>query len=800
MHNQGITSAEASVRLAQFGLNQIYAQKDRSVQSLFFAQFKSPLVLILLFACVLSIFVGEIVEASGIGAILFLNALIGFYQEYRAETAIAALIQMTAPRARVFRDGKLTEVLAVEVVPGDLLSLEAGNVVAADAVILESAKCQTNEAILTGESLPVPKQAEGNLDASAISDRDGVVFMGTVIVGGTAVAEVKATGMKTELGKIAHLLSTIPETATPLQTQLAHIGRTLLFTSLGVMGAVVVIGLLKHQTTLEVFIFALSLAVACVPEGMPAIVTVALAMGVRRMAERNALIRRLSSVETLGSVSVICTDKTGTLTTSQMRVRELWGADHKSLLNAAASCCDSDLPLEGFTDLGDPTELAILIAARERGIEKAQIEIMNPRIKTDPFDTETRIMTVQRADGKKYVKGAIESVLPLCASDATTRNVGSAVLDMTSRGLRVLAIAEGDAEKLDGLVLLGLIGIADPPRTEVAQAIQEARNAGIISVMITGDHPSTAIAVAREVGLILEHESAEERVHARAKPEDKLQLVRDWKKKGAIVAMTGDGVNDAPALREAHIGIAMGKSGTQVTRQSADLVLADDNFATIIAAVKEGRGIYRNIRKTIVYLLIGNFAELVLVFSAAILNLPIPFLAVHLLWINLVTDALPALALIADPTGDDVMMRPPRSPSERILGSSEWARIIVVGSLEALSIGILYWIQLQKTDLDHARDLAFTALVASELFRSFSARSPSKTHWQFGILTNGWILGIVAGTLGLQIGIHYIPFFQLIFKINPISLNEIFWLLPFSLLTVSAEEGAKLIRDYLTKT
>lgn len=793
MFREGITTNEAIVRLAQFGPNRIRIENDKSKWRLLFAQFKSPLVIILVFACGLSIALGELTEAAAIFMILLLNALVGFYQEYRAENAIAALMEMTAPRARVLRDGQRKEIFAAEAVPGDLLLLEAGDVVAADGLILESSGCQANEALLTGESLPVAKLAGGSVDAVAVSDRDGFVFMGTILVSGTAQVEVTATGMKTELGKIAHLLATLPETPTPLQIQLIRVGKTLLFVSLGIMGAVLVMGLLKHKPILELFIFALSLAVASVPEGMPAIVTVALAIGVRRMAERNALIRRLSSVETLGSVSVICTDKTGTLTTGKMRVCDMWGPDHRCLLIAAASCCDSELPLDGLTDIGDPTEIAILIAAREHGIEKAQIEMMNPRVKTEPFDTATRKMSVERADGRQYVKGAIESVLPLCVSDTATRDVGNAVLDMTSRGLRVLAVAQGFKEEPDSLVLMGIIGFADPPRTEAAQAIQEAREAGIVSVMITGDHPNTAVSIARQLGLLLEQESPVGRVHARAKPEDKLQLVRDWKNKGAIVAMTGDGVNDAPALQEAHIGIAMGKSGTQVTRQSADMVLADDCFATIIAAVKEGRTIYRNIRKAIVYLLIGNFAEVSLVFAALILDLPVPFLAVHLLWINLVTDALPAFALIADPALEDVMKRGPRPSSEHILGFPEWLRVIAVGSMEAFSIGVLYWIQLQKGDLDHARDLAFTALVASELFRSFSARSGSRTSWQVGIFTNSWILGVVIATFGLQVGIHYIPFFHSIFKISPLDLNEITYILPFALMTVTAEELVKLL-------
>ncbi|HEX7675017.1 MAG TPA: cation-translocating P-type ATPase [Bdellovibrio sp.] len=793
---KGITSQEAAKRLDQYGPNLIRTKSDHSAWRLIGRQFESPLVLLLFCACILSVVLGEIIEATAIGAILILNALVGFYQEYKAESALAALIKLTAPRAKVFRDGEYSEILASEVVPGDLLALEAGDVVAADGIVLEAAKCLLNEAILTGESSPIIKKPAGTTGTLSESERENLVFMSTIVVSGTARVEVTATGMNTEFGKIANLLATVPEAPTPLQVQLSQLGRTLLFVSLGIMSVVFAVGLWKNKPMIDLIIFALSLAVAAVPEGMPAIVTIALAVGVRRMAGKNALIRRLSSVETLGSVSVICADKTGTLTTGQMRVRELWGPDHKALLYAATSCCDSELPLQGLSEIGDATEIAILIEARERGIEKSQIELVNPRLRTEPFDSDTRKMTVLRSDGNFYVKGAIESVLPLCVSGTAHREIENAVSDMSARGLRVLAVASGPQET-SGLTLMGVIGLADPPRAEAALAIQEARAAGIVSVMITGDHPNTAIAVARELGLLLEQESPVGKVHARAKPEDKLRLVREWKKRGAIVAMTGDGINDAPALREAHVGIAMGLSGTQVTRQSADLVLADDNFATIIAAIKEGRGIYRNIRKAIVYLLAGNFAEIVLVVAAAILGLPVPFLAIHLLWINLVTDSLPALALIADPVPNDVMTKAPRPSNERILGFIEWRRILVVGLLEALSIASLYWIQLQRTDLDHARDLVFTALVASELFRSFSARSRTKIYWQVGILSNIWLFGIMIASLSLQIGIHYIPLFQFIFKMTPLQLSDVLWLLPFALATVTLEEIAKLLSGFL---
>jgi Ca2+-transporting ATPase len=789
----GLTELEAKKRLSQYGLNQILAEEGRSPLRLLLLQFRSPLVLILLFACFLSLMLGEWLEAVSIAVILGFNALIGFYQEFRAETAVKALSQMTAPRARVLREGMQKDILAAEVVPGDWLLLEAGDIVAADGQILEAARLQTNEAILTGESLPIPKKARGDTEAKAIADRNGSVFMGTAVSAGTGRILVHQTGMKTELGQIAHLINQVGETATPLQIQLAQVGKTLLWLCLGVVALVFVMGLLQGQPWLELVIFALSLAVAAVPEGLPAIVTVALAFGVQRMAARKALIRRLSSVETLGSVSVICTDKTGTLTTGQMRVRELWGPNHRQILEVASACCDSELSRDGNLNLGDPTELAILLEARERGIEKETIEKQNPRIKTEPFDSERMRMAVVREDGRIYIKGALERILPLCAPGETVKGAELSLQDMSSRGLRVLAVALGNGAEEKELCLVGLIGLADPPRTEVAQAIEEAKEAGILPIMITGDHLNTAIAIAQELGLLIEGEPSQGKVHARATPEDKLKLVREWKEKGAIVAMTGDGVNDAPALREAHVGIAMGKTGTQVTRQSADLVLADDNFATIVAAVREGRGVYQNIRKAIVYLLTGNFAELLVVFGASVVGAPLPFLAPHLLWINLVTDALPALALIADPTPEDIMKRKPRPSTESILGPREWRRILIVGMLEAASVGTLFWLQLQRSSLENTRGLAFTTLVFSQLLRSLSARSKTKTYWQLGMLSNLWVVGIVIGTFALQMTLHFIPLGQSLFGLKPISLEDLMWILPFSLFTMGILEISKLV-------
>lgn len=796
---KGLSSEEARRLLAQYGANEIVREESRPAWLLFLDQFKSPLVIVLILACLLSIVLGERIDASAIGAILIINAVIGFFQEYKAETAIAALQQMTAPRAKVLRDGRQTVILAEEVVPGDLLVLEAGDIVAADAQLIEASRLQINEAVLTGESMPVPKSADVNA-SGPVDENSNRVFMGTSVATGTALARVTATGMKTEFGKIAHMISTARTEATPLQIQLGHLGRSLLVVCFFVVALVAVIGTLHGISYMEVLIFSVSLAVAAVPEGMPAIVTVALALGVRRLALRNALIRRLPSVETLGSVSVICTDKTGTLTTGHMRVREVWGEDHIEVLRAAASCCDAELDESGETGVGDPTEIAILIAARERGIHKEEIEKNNPRTHVEPFDSDRKRMSIQRRDGVTYVKGAIESLLPICILSENEKCVVNRAADeMSSLGLRVLAVGVGKEREEKDLKLLGLIGIADPPRPETIPAIKEARQAGIEVIMITGDHRETAAAIAREIGLVREGESVEAKVYARATPEDKLNLVRRLKNEGEIVAMTGDGVNDAPALREAHIGIAMGRAGTEVARQTSELVLADDNFATIVAAVREGRAIFQNIRKAVTYLLTGNAAEILLVFGALLAGLPLPLMAVHLLWINLVTDSLPALTLTADPISPEIMRRPPRPPNERIMEGSQWKQVVGLGVLEAAIALGLYIYFLNESDVVHARGLVFTTVVFSQVFRSFGARSSTLVFWQLGAFTNLWLLGVVIFTVCLQLSLHYLPLTQKIFQVEPLSLHETLFILPFSLIPVTVIEVHKLMRGLWSK-
>jgi Ca2+-transporting ATPase len=788
----GLSTAEANERLATHGPNELARAEPTSPWRMLLAQFKSPVIWLLLGACFVSAALGEVVDSIAIGAIVVLNSLVGFFQEYRAERAVLALRSMTAPRARVLRDGRTLVIAAAEIVPGDLLVLEAGDVVAADARLTIANALLTSEAPLTGESTPVEKSALPVPESAPLAERRDSVFMGTAVANGTGQAIVFATGPQTELGKIAHLLATATEETTPLQKRLARVSQVLLYLCLGVVLLVAALGLWRQLPLLEVFLSAVSLAVAAVPEGLPAVVTIALAVGVQRLVGRNVLVRKLPAVETLGCATVICTDKTGTLTTGVMTVRELWGGDHQDLLEAAISCCDAELDPSERAGTGDPTEIALLVAAAERGLRRPSIEQTRPRTLVNPFDSERKRMSIRRNDGVLYVKGAVETVLPRCSSGAS--GALEANTQMATRGLRVLAIAVGKGEAEEDLTFLGLVGIADPPRTEAIEAVKAARAAGITTVMITGDHPATAQAIARELGILGPNDAAADVVHARATPEDKLTIVRTWKSRGAVVAMTGDGVNDAPALREAHIGIAMGKTGTEVTREASDMILTDDNFASIVAAIREGRGIFDNIRKTLVYLLGGNAGELLVMFGAAVLGLPMPLLPLHLLWINLVTDGLPALALVVDPVDSDAMDRPPRNPVEPMLGRPEWTTIAFTGALQAgVTLGAFAW-ALQSRDLTEARNLAFSVLVFGELLRAFAARSTTRLFWEIGAFTNLRVLGVVLVSILVQLGIHHIPATQALFQIGDLPLADCALAFALGLIPVSVLELSKLLR------
>jgi Ca2+-transporting ATPase len=792
MGDAGLSDVEARRRLAEVGRNELPRERPRLAWRMLAAQFGSPLVWLLLGAAVVSGLVGDVVDTIAIGAIVVVNAFVGFAQEHRAERALLALRAMTAPRARVVRDGRVLVIEAAEVVPGDVLVLDAGDVVAADARLLEAHALTANEAPLTGESLPVPKGAgappsEPGAGAGAGQTLATVVYMGTTLATGSARAEVSATGLRTALGHVARLVSTAEQGETPLQRRLARVGTALLLLCVAVVLAVAALGLLRGERPLEVLMSAVSLAVAAVPEGLPAIVTIALAVGVQRMAARHVLVRRLAAVETLGCATVICTDKTGTLTTGVMAVRELWGEDHRAVLAAAAACCDAALAPDARSGSGDPTEVAILVAAAARGVFKDAIERASPRVTVTPFDPARRWMAIGRGDGHVYFKGSVEAL-------GAGPEAAAAATEMAGRGLRVLGVAIGaaGAEEPRGARLVGLVGLADPPRTEAIEAVAAARRAGIRTVMVTGDHPATALAIARELGLVAAGEDAAELVHARTTPEQKLEIVRAWKARGAVVAMTGDGVNDAPALREAHIGVAMGKSGTAVAREAADMVLTDDDFASIVAAVEEGRGVFENIRKSLLYLLAGNVGELGVMLAAAAIGLPLPLLPLQILWVNLVTDGLPALGLVLDPADPDALRRPPRRPDAPMLGGSEWRLIGAVGALHgALTLAVFGW-ALPRDGLGAARTLAFSTLVFGQLFLPLGFRHRRKVLWALGPFTNARLLAIIASSALLQLALTAMPATRALFHITSLSPSRALVPIVVGLVPVTLLELSKL--------
>jgi Ca2+-transporting ATPase len=783
----GLSEAEAAARLARSGPNELPTAERRTAWSVWRGQFQGPMFWMLLAACGLSLSAGHGFDAAAIAAILALNAVVGFLQEFRAERSLAALRALTAPRARVVRGGVVRDVAARLVVPGDLLALEAGDLVAADARLLEAHALRTVEAALTGESTPVDKRVDGSATGAALAERHGDVFLGTAVAAGRGLAVVFATGTATEMGGIARMLASVVASETPLQAQLRGVGRGLLSACLAIVALVSALELLRGRPPFEVLLSSTALAVAAVPEGLPAIVTIALALGVQRMAARNALVRRLASVETLGSVTVVCTDKTGTLTTGSMELRETWGQDRRGLLHAAAACCDATL--DGGAGIGDPTELAILRAAALQGIHRDAIERDAPRLGETPFDSDRKRMSVWRADGRLYLKGAPEVVAPLCTEGAP--DAADAARDLAGRGLRVLAVATGTHADERDLRLVGLLGLADPPRPEAREAIARARAAGVRTLMITGDHASTAEAIAREVGL-LPGEGADRSVHARASAADKLAIVRGLKAAGEVVAMTGDGVNDAPALREAHIGVAMGRTGTEVTREASDMVLTDDNFATIVAAIEEGRAVYDNIRKALLYLLTGNGGELAVMLGAALVGLPLPLLPLQLLWINLVTDGLPALALVTDPPEPGVLRRAPRPVAAPMVDRAAWLGVLGVSVLEATIVLAAFAWASARWPLSEARTLAFTTLVFSELLRVFAARSSVHIYWQVGVFSNLHVIWVVAVSALVQVALPYVPLTARLFDLVPLPADALAAAGVLALVPVSAIELWKL--------
>ncbi|WP_318709927.1 cation-translocating P-type ATPase [Candidatus Acetatifactor stercoripullorum] len=788
---RGLTEEQAAERLDEVGPNKLKEKKKKTNLQRFADQFKDVMILILLAAAAVSFVVAcveknprEFFEPLLILLIVVLNAFMGMLQESKAEKALEALKGMSAPHARVIREGREKIIDASLLVPGDVIRLEAGDFVPADARLLKSVSLKSEESALTGESVPSEKDADALVTENApLGDRNNMVFSGCSITYGTALGIVTATGMDTEMGKIANLLNDEEESQTPLQKKLAQLGKYLGVLALAACGIIFVVGLANGIPVMEIFMTAVSLAVSAIPEGLPAIVTIVLSIGVQRMVKKNALIRRLPAVETLGSASVICSDKTGTLTQNRMTLvkvycdgeeepKDIGAADHDKamrLLKFGALCCDGSVEFVNGEEqhIGDPTETAIVLAAHKKGMDKKELEKSCPRLAELPFDSDRKLMTtVHRMDGKTIVivKGAFDMMAPRCTA-GNLEKARQITEEMSRDALRVLAVAYKEVEALpenpvsqeleNDLIFLGLVGMIDPPRPEAKAAVATCRKAGIKPVMITGDHVVTASAIAKELGILKEGDKAitgaeldqmtdsqlddqveQISVYARVSPENKIRIVKAWQRKNQVVSMTGDGVNDAPALKAADIGCAMGITGTDVAKGAADMTLTDDNFATIVDAVREGRGIYANIKKVVGFLLGTNIGEVITVFAAMLLWHRTPLVSMQLLWINLVTDSLPAIALGMEAVEADVMEKKPKPKDESIFANGLGVRVVLQGFLFAILTLIGFRLGENATGtLAGGQTMAFLVLGLSQVVQAFNMRS-EHSLFQIGLFTN----------------------------------------------------------------
>ncbi len=841
----GLSEKEALGRLKKFGPNKLLETKRESPITIFFNQFKNVMVLILLVAAIVSALTSDITDAFVILIISVVNAIIGFIQEYKADRAMAALAQMAQPQAKLLRGGRVVEIPSAEIVPGDILLLESGTRVAADARILESAALKIEEAALTGESVPTEKTAKEIEEDSPLADQTNMAFMGTTCVYGRGKGVVVETGMNTQLGRIARSIQEISQGQTPLQKRLAHVGWVMSLAGIAICISIFILGWLQGIGLNTMFVTAIALAVAAIPESLPAVVTIVLTMGIQRMIRKNALVRKLPAVETLGSVTVICSDKTGTLTQNQMTVREIYcdgalysvegsgysphglirGKDGsfpesgslKRLMEAACLCNDATLFEEKgngaafWKVTGDPTEGALLTLAGKTGVWKKDLEPCLPRGTELPFDSERKLMTTvhRLKDGRflAYTKGAPDQLLDRCNGDSKEK-IMALNQQLAGAGRRVLAFGyrilpeiptSPDPGNLEcDLTFLGLVGMVDPPREEVKEAVRLCQSARIRPIMITGDHPATALAVARELGITggkdevitgrglkemgpgeLAAKIEKVSVFARVSPEDKIKIVQALQARNHIVAMTGDGVNDAPALKGANIGVAMGIMGTDVSKEAADVILLDDNFATIVSAVGEGRRIYDNIRKFIRYMLGTNLGEVLTMGTAILLGMPLPLLPLQILWINLVTDSFPALALGMEPAEKDIMDRPPRPPEESLFAKGLWQRTVFAGILMAIGcVWMLDWAFHEHMVVfgessgeaeTAARSMVFMTMAFYQLFNALAIRSERQSTFVIPPSSNWYIYGAVLLSGFLQIIVIYFPPLQEVFKTTAIT-------------------------------
>ena len=847
---EGLSREQAKEQLSQWGPNELERPGKESLFSRIMEQMKDPMILVLLGAAVLSLLASggaDWLDAVIILLIVVVNSVISISQEDNAQRALEELQKMSSPKARVLREGREDRVDAAQLVPGDVILLEAGDRVPADARLLECVGLQADESTMTGESVPVVKELVDSLpEDTTLGDRINMVIAATVITAGRGSAVVVATGMDTQMGRIAGLLMEGEQVRTPLQKKMGEISKALSFACLCVCGVMFGVGLLQGKDILDMFLTAVSLAVAAIPEGLPAIVSIVLAMGVGRMAKRGAIVKKLPAVETLGCAQVICSDKTGTLTQNRMTVVDLWtpGGDRDMALTIGALCCDArleDSP-DGLRAVGDPTEGALVLAAARAGLKKDMLEREMPRVGEVPFDSGRKLMSTvhPRPEGgyRILVKGAPDVLLERCTalwikggrplSRSQKGQIAAANEDMAQKALRVLGVAFRDVDRLPEelsdrtlereLTFAGLVGMMDPPREEVRQAVAGCARAGIRPVMITGDHKATAVAVARQLELfregdlaltgadldfmpqeMLEADIEKISVFARVTPEHKLRIVRAWQKRGKVTAMTGDGVNDAPALKAADIGCAMGKAGTDVAKGAAHMILTDDNFATIVSAVEEGRGIYANIRKAIHYLLSCNIGEILTIFVATILNFgQMPLVPVQLLWLNLVTDSLPALALGVEPVEPGVMDRPPRRTGESLFSREFSFRLVWQGLMVgALTLTAYYLgravIPVVGLANETANTMAFATLTLSQLFHAYDVRSENKSLFSIGVLSNPAMNRAFLAGLAMQLGVLLLPPMQGIFSVISLGLTQWLVVAALAVAPVVICEAAKLL-------